>query len=257
MTQIQIEAPDQATTGGGNFFRRVTDPQEFIQPWPASFRRDLIPDPAKTIDQALARTNPVLDGKGTEIGRVSTDYQLMLASRIRALMSTLGRAPSREEALADLLITAHPDWTLDQLMALGAKDPQAVPALLSKHLAPRVKATRPVPAPPAPAPAAPPAPAATPPAATPPAATPPAANYATIGTVMGRLRIPLASYVMDDAMVVLVQPPNGLSWHPEDFEDATVFRIAIEGHEPVTTTWSGVSYTLPDGCTHTVFIREQ
>ena len=252
MTQIQIEAPDQATTGGGNFFRRVTDPQEFIQPWPASFRRDLIPDPAKTIDQALARTNPVLDGKGTEIGRVSTDYQLMLASRIRALMSTLGRAPSREEALADLLITAHPDWTLDQLMALGAKDPQAVPALLSKHLAPRVKATRPVPAPPAPAPAAPPAPAATP-----PAATPPAANYATIGTVMGRLRIPLASYVMDDAMVVLVQPPNGLSWHPEDFEDATVFRIAIEGHEPVTTTWSGVSYTLPDGCTHTVFIREQ
>lgn len=252
MTQIQIEAPDQAAAGGGNFFRRVTDPQEFIQPWPASFRRDLIPDPAKTIDQALARTNPVLDGKGTEIGRVSTDYQLMLASRIRALMSTLGRAPSREEALADLLITAHPDWTLDQLMALGAKDPQAVPAVLSKYLAPRVKATRPAPAPPAPAPAAPPAPAATP-----PAATPPAANYATIGTVMGRLRIPLASYVMDDAMVVLVQPPNGLSWHPEDFEDATVFRIAIEGHEPVTTTWSGVSYTLPDGCTHTVFIREQ
>lgn len=244
MTQIQIETPDQAAAGGGNFFRRVTDPQEFIQPWPASFRRDLIPDPAKTIDQALARTNPVLDGKRNEIGRVSTDYQLMLASRIRTLMNTLGRAPVREEALADLLITAHPDWPLDQLMALGAKDPQAVPAVLSKYLAPRVKATRPIPAPQAPAPQT-------------PAATPPAANYATIGTVMGRLRIPLASYVMDDAMVVLVQPPNGLSWHPGDFEDATVFRIAIEGHEPVTTTWSGVSYTLPDGCTHTVFIREQ
>lgn len=248
MTQIQIETPDQAAAGGGNFFRRVTDPQEFIQPWPASFRRDLIPDPAKTIDQALARTNPVLDGKRNEIGRVSTDYQLMLASRIRTLMNTLGRAPVREEALADLLITAHPDWTLDQLMALGAKDPQAVPAVLSKYLAPRVKAARPVLAPPAPAPQT--------PAAAPPA-TPPAANYATIGTVMGRLRIPLASYVMDDAMVVLVQPPNGLSWHPGDFEDATVFRIAIEGHEPVTTTWSGVSYTLPDGRTHTVFIREQ
>ena len=240
------------------YFNAVTDPREYLRPEPAN-SKNIFREPAKTLDQAFANTSDVLDGKGAKIGIFQPDYQIMLAARQRELMDRLGRAPSREESLTDLLLTAHPDWPLDKLFALGCNDADANQAVLKATLttaiqqrsAQRAAQSKPNRTP-APAPSATPATPATPATTIPVPVRPDILVTAAIGGAS--FRFPVKDWVAQDRVLVLVQDSNSpYLWSPSDTEQ--VIGLTVGNEDIFAATWSGISYPVGHD-THTILVLE-
>lgn len=242
------------------YFNAVTDPREYLRPEPAS-SKNVFREPAKTLDQAFANTSDVLDGKGAKIGIFQPDYQIMLAARQRELMDRLGRAPSREESLTDLLLTAHPDWPLDKLFALGCNDADANQVVLKATLTTAIqqrsvqRAAQPRPnRAPAPAPVATPATPATP--ATANAVPIPVRPDILVTAAIGgaSFRFPIKDWVAQDRVLVLVQDSNSpYLWSPSDTEQ--VIGLTVGNEDIFAATWSGISYPVGHD-THTILVLE-
>ena len=239
----------------GGLFLEVTDPKEFLFPRPAGYDTYYHERP-KTIDQALASVTEIRNVDKQKIGEDRLDYNLMLHSHMRGLMDSWRRVPSREEALADLLVRSHPDWDVARLFELGSQDSKANRATLmaalesatasrdTNRVRPQNAVTplgvaRKAAAAPAPVPS------------TPVPARPPVLISASTGSV--GFRFPVASYTEQNGVLIFVQDlESPYLWSPSDTE--TVYGFLVED-KSLSASWSGVSYEL-DGMNHLVMILE-
>lgn len=244
------------------YFNEVTDPTQFLRPLPRGTQTGYHERP-KTIDQALANVTDVLDGNGAKIGTCQPDYDIMLNSHLRDLIDTWKRVPTREECLADMLISAHPDWDIQQLFAMGCKDGKsnqvglkaALQAQRGGRAGQLVRAATPLPQR-----AAAPLQKAIPLAQamqTAQAVQVPSPRKQTVvsaSTAATTFKFPATDWLVEGGILVLVQDSDSpYLWTPSDTVE--VFGFAI-GDTCLSATWSGISYTL-GGSNHLIMILEQ
>lgn len=244
------------------YFNEVIDPTQFLRPLPSGTQTGYHERP-KTIDQALANVTDVLDGRGVKIGTCQPDYDIMLNSHLRDLMDSLKRVPIREEVLADMLISAHPNWDIQQLFALGCKDGKSNQVGLKMHLqaqlggrsyrlsssvttlprhqtvqaqkvvplAQAMQSVQAVPVPP-----------------------PKKQTVVSASTSLTNFKFPVTDWIVDGGILVIVQDSSSpYLWTPSDTIEAFGFAI---GDTCLSATWSGISYTL-GGSNHLIMILEQ
>jgi len=239
-----------------SYFKEITDPTQFLRPLPQGTITGYHEKP-KTVDQALANVSDVLDGKGAKIGVYQPDFIIMLNSHLRNLIDKWKRVPTHEEALADMLVKAHPDWNADQLFALGVKDVEANQVNLRVALERMKGAT---PAQPSQRTRNIPLPAAAIKAAAAPAPAAPAVPrqrpqiLVTASTGSVNFRFPVVSWVVSEGVLVLVQEADSpYLWTPGD--TAQVIGLAIGAEALYSATWSGISYTIGNDM-HAILVLE-
>lgn len=231
------------------YFNEVTNPSQYLRRLPDGSSPGFF-EPPKTIDQALERKTDILDGNGAKTGVTQADYIVMLSSHTRRLMDTWKRVPTHEEALADMLLQAHPDWNENQLFALGCKDLNANQAKLKAALA-----AQQLPATPKPQAALSLRPLKQEPPVKEAAARPvKATTVVNASTGSTSFRFPVVDWTESSGVLVLVQEADSpYKWIPGD--TAEVLGFAIGDNKMYTATWSGIEYTL-NNLSHLILVLE-
>ena len=250
-------------TKGKGLFDVVTDPAKFGTPVYGD--PHIAGEREKSLDRILEKEgNDVVDHERRRTGAWNPDLQLVLTARMRDMMDSLNRVPTREEALVDLARKAHPDYTPQQLFDYTRRDAGSDPVLLRRltgadeqkarrNAAVIKKASLPAGrrAQPPPAPAPQPAPAQPPPPPPPPApATPPA----VITGPTGIMRVPVVEVVYTDQLAVLIQRTDSpLLWEPP-LDDSILWGISHGGYA-ADCVYTGITYDVArSGETHFIFL---
>lgn len=258
--------------------KRVTNPNEYFAKTLPSYVESYLPSHRETsLDKILAKSgNPVQNSTGKVVDSWSPDLQLLLTSRMREMMDTLGRAPLREEALIDLAKRAHPEYSVEELFDYVKRDPQSGEVTLKKLLkvdeyrAAQVqqdikeaedtvkKTTKPVrkvitraPSP-QPPPLVPEVQAS--PVEPPPPPMPRRAPAIILGPT-GTMRVQVADVIFQDRVVVLIQETdNDVSFWEPPMDESITWRISHEGNS-ADCVYSGISYDVDRYAeTHFIFL---
>lgn len=115
-------------------FTVVSDPASFLVRVPGGGGH-LSKDRETSLDKLLMdKGNEVLNPDKEHIGTWNPELQLLLNSRIRDMIDTIGHVPIREEALVDLSKKAHPTYTPEELFDYAKRDSSSDSVMLRKLL---------------------------------------------------------------------------------------------------------------------------